>query len=53
MKEFKVSPKLIKYIEENTYPDEIAGDLVCNKCKSPVRVDWFEQEITCTGCDEL
>jgi len=39
--------KFCEYILEVTIPDEI------KKCKNPVRVDWFEQILECSGCDEL
>lgn len=29
------------------------GDLLCKKCGSPVRIDWFEYMLECQGCDEL
>jgi len=45
--------KFCEYILEVTIPDEITGNLLCKKCKNPVRVDWFEQILECSGCDEL
>jgi hypothetical protein len=49
----KVSEGLIKAIEENCLIDEIDGNLKCNLCGCLVIVDWFEQTISCQGCDEI
>lgn len=44
---------LVNYIGENCEPEELDGNLKCNKCGSRVIVDWFEQTLECQGCDEL
>jgi len=52
-KTIEISPRLIEYIENNTHAGELSGNLHCNTCGRRVVVDWFEQELQCTGCDEL
>ena len=49
----KIPQAFIDYIESNCEVDEIEGNLRCANCGCLVTVDWFEKELTCTGCDEL
>ena len=43
----------VLYIEDNCTVDEISGNLHCKKCGNKVIIDWFEQQLECTGCDGL
>lgn len=49
----KMSKELIEYVEESCDVDEFDGDLRCKKCGCSVHINWFEQTITCQGCDKL
>ena len=49
----KINKKFIEHIENNCYVGDTDGKLFCNKCNNIVIIDWFEQILTCTGCDDL
>lgn len=42
-----------KVVKKYCLIDEISGGLICNKCGSPVTIDFFEQLVECMGCDEI
>lgn len=49
----KINPKFVAYIEKNCKANELTTGLSCIHCGFPVHIDWFEQELECTGCDIL
>lgn len=47
------SVNFMNYINENCSVDEHSGDLYCVKCHCKVHVDFFEEQLECSGCDDL
>jgi len=45
--------ELLDHVLQYAEVDEIDGAFHCKRCNHLVRIDWFEKEAGCTGCDNL